>query len=169
MGGCDTYRSIIISRKLLDGSYVNITISPCFVTIKIYIAAVEQASDLQFFDNYPSFNIIIINDNDDYPTLFKLLQPCGEHIKGVVTAVISKQVKQAYNFINASSGVNIRWSVIVEPQSEKDTLLYEITYTTKHTNVIDKNTLDNVNKELKRMIDTNDKNNVVAGAEAVLV
>lgn len=157
----NTYK-LMVNRKLSDGSYINITINPCFVTINIYIAAVTQVNSLRFFEDFPLFNISIIHSG--FPTLYKLLQPCQNHINGVVTTVINKQVAQVYNYLDYEYGAFLKWYTKPEPITEKDTLLYEITYSTKNTNVIDKNTLDKVTIELRQV----PKNYCLSGCEAYL-
>ena len=170
-----TYTSLkIINNELTnDGSYVYITIESRFVTIKIFI----NNADTQAINGIDSnLNVNIINRT--YRTLFDLFaQYTSSH--GIVTIMnklnltvdkLDGNVTQYLNwlvtrFINNTC---IQWLINIKPKPN-DSIFYEITYPTKYTNVIDEDTLNAVNKELERMINTNDKNNIVAGAKAFLV
>lgn len=170
-----TYTSLkIINNELTnDGSYVYITIESRFVTIKIFI----NNADTQAINGIDSnLNVNIINRT--YRTLFDLFaQHTSSH--GIVTIMnklnltvdeLDGNVTQYLNwlvtkFINNNC---IQWLINIKPKPN-DSIFYEITYPTKYINVIDENTLNAVNKELERMINTNDKNNIVAGAKAFLV
>lgn len=162
----------IINNELTDDrSYLYISIEPKFVTIKININNITNKV-VNGIDN--KFNINIINLN--YRTLYDLFTPACSY-SGVVN-----RIELNFNDMKRSGTIQlpnllvvrvlntriIQWLVNIETTTKYTSILYEITYPTKYVNAINENTLNAVNKELKHMIDTNDKNNVIAGAEAFL-
>ena len=170
-----TYTSLkIINNELTnDGSYVYITIESRFVTIKIFINNADTQA-INGIDRNLNVNII----TRTYRTLFDLFtQQTLSH--GIVTIMnklnltvdkLDGNVTQCLNWLVTRFINNccIQWLINIKPKPN-DCIFYEITYPTKYINVIDEDTLNAVNKELERMIDTNDKNNIVAGAKAFLV
>lgn len=170
-----TYTSLkIINNELTnDGSYVYITIESRFVTIKIFINNADTQA-INGIDRNLNVNII----TKTYRTLFDLFaQQTSSH--GIVTIMnklnltvdkLDGNVTQYLNWLVTRfiNNLCIQWRINIKPKPN-DCIFYEITYPTKYINVIDEDTLNAVNKELERMIDTNDKNNIVAGAKAFLV